>query len=727
MSDNIRVYLTGVVVAEDPQIDPNLSLGNLKSSNEVEGMHVSVTNPIWGVKVLYASSSNGIGVSNILAAAVNDELQYSAPGDDYGTAVVIANGETKTLYSLDTTKWVRVIRDTSNALTGSMRLTLSYGMNNLFDDSTVSGEEDYRCIAVTNDSDTLVSNVEMWCDDTEIKLGLDPIAAGPAFDTSGRDDNTVPVGVVFLYYDGTPNNPWNNITIVNPGFDTDLSGWSITEGWEWSGTGGGAAVLNNATGVLYQSLAITAGVQYRLTVSSGITSGTIAVGLGDTAGVDLDGTIGQQQLIIATNTDPLGFIASSAALAGIDDIVVEWQSANVGRLTVGNIAAGDTVYVWVKRTIANGIDATPYNQLNLGWSEDGSLGFQYRVEDSTLEGYELYRGTGGSSPDFDAAPYETFSTLPHTIPQQSPSDTYSFVTRFRNSFDIVSKNIAEFNIILDGNGDEVTPDPSPVEQLVVSPSVDGKVIVTAIYNSALDGLFPATSFNIYITDTGVDPDTGVDSPTNVAVGGGTLKRLSWTSTTEYAESADIRVIVTTLRGSSESIDSAVVTTTASATGPVAPDLQSYIWSGIPTLVWEHDSTTYIYWYPLIGLFRFVIDGVSIAGIGASRTMGIKTLVETPLDANTQTEVIEYNVTNNSIIVAGGTTLSTLMEVFPDGTLQVASAVEDPTYPKVIGSFTTDPVELRATSTDFSVDLSLTVMKLLDSGVLTALRFVEDSP
>lgn len=197
---------------------------------------------------------------------------------------------------------------------------------------------------------------------------------------------------------------------------------------------------------------------------------------------------------------------------------------------------------------------------------------QYRIADDDLERYELYVGTD-SSPDFESAPLETFTTLPHDTPALDASHTYYFVLRKRNKWNLLSQNIAEWTFVVDAEGEKEATKPSAPSSadVVLTPDVDGKVRLVANYYY-LEDSEEATKFLIYLTDDGSDPDPDVDVPTvvdMVKVDG--IAKLDWLSS-EYANGTTIKIIVRTRRIDTgpvnvDSVNTDIHTATTSTEGP----------------------------------------------------------------------------------------------------------------------------------------------------------------
>jgi hypothetical protein len=170
-ADSVRKYLTGASSDGGAQADHDLSLGNFRSSTEVEMLASSIASPISNITVEYISGANGPGTGTLTASGVND-LKWTPPGGTIGDAVTIANGETKIIEAgnSEPTKYVRVTRTTADDLTGTATITLTEKLNNVvgFDDvssaEATAGDIEYRCLAIKNESSASVTNVKAHLD-----------------------------------------------------------------------------------------------------------------------------------------------------------------------------------------------------------------------------------------------------------------------------------------------------------------------------------------------------------------------------------------------------------------------------------------------------------------------------------------------------------------------------------------------------------------------------------
>ena len=165
-ADSLRMYHTGAAADGNAQTDPNLSLGNFRSSTRMTATVVAVTSPIANVTVDFVSAENGTGAGSLTATGVND-LKWTPPGGTQGVAVTIANGETKILEAggSEPQKYIQVTRTSATALTGTATVTITNPLNNVagFDDlssaEASAGDTEYRCLAIKNEATVSITGV----------------------------------------------------------------------------------------------------------------------------------------------------------------------------------------------------------------------------------------------------------------------------------------------------------------------------------------------------------------------------------------------------------------------------------------------------------------------------------------------------------------------------------------------------------------------------------------
>jgi hypothetical protein len=212
-----------------------------------------------------------------------------------------------------------------------------------------------------------------------------------------------------------------------------------------------------------------------------------------------------------------------------------------------------------------------------GLAVTASLRADYRVADSTIEGYELYIGQD-AAPDFTAAPDETFTALPHETGALAVDHAYQLATRYRNRYNLVSQNITSWRVTTDGAGDAEAVPPTGPASTIVDPAAAGAVRIRAEYFPDVDGTtLAATIWAIWITSDGTDPDPDVDAvtATETMTTETGYARLDYTSGT-YADGLTIKVVVRTRRvdagpANVDSTNTVITSTTSDTDGPSTPD------------------------------------------------------------------------------------------------------------------------------------------------------------
>jgi len=351
------------------------------------------------------------------------------------------------------------------------------------------------------------------------------------------------------------------------------------------------------------------------------------------------------------------------------------------------------------------------------------IGGNYRIANDALTGFLLYQGLAGAEPDFDSAAFETFTAFPHTTAALPANDTYKFVVRKRNKYGLETQNIETTEFEIDALGAQAFVKPSAPVEVTASPGPAGVVDVTAKYYYLPDEANAATQWLVYVTNTGVDPDPGVDSPTVTTINktDGVGKFIHTTGA--FADAADIRVLVRVRRIESgpTNVDSSNLTATtavADTDGPAVP-VASCEWAIVTahenfTTLFSQDSTTFIEVQADLGIMRFWISGVLVAAIGSSRRLYLKgklTLLEYSSDVS-MSAVVEWNGAGTLWRFGVGSPLVRVMELDANGDLRVQAVRSESTYPKTDESFT-DHIEYHATpvATEFSLDLVKTAMSL----------------
>ena len=168
-ADSIRLYLTGAASDGAAQADPNLSLGKYRSSSLATTLGVAVAGGPANITVDYVSGACGEGDHSI-SSETTGSLAFTPAGGSKGTAVTIANGETKVLVAggSEPAKYCVVTRTSATNLSGTATVTTAYQFNNVVGFDNVStaeqaaGDSEYRCLAAKNVSAATTNGLLIW-------------------------------------------------------------------------------------------------------------------------------------------------------------------------------------------------------------------------------------------------------------------------------------------------------------------------------------------------------------------------------------------------------------------------------------------------------------------------------------------------------------------------------------------------------------------------------------
>lgn len=335
-ADSIIAFLSGASSDGATQTDPDLSLGNFRSSTEVGEMSVSVTSPIVDLNVDSASSNNAEGAGTLTALDANT-IAWTPPGGSQGPAVAILNGETKIVEGGggNLAEYITVSRTSATALTGAATVTLAVGLNRRFDDKTSTeqsaGDTDFRGTVLKNKSAVQVDAVFVYIG----SLGTDSVSDGGQLPASGAG------------------------TITTTG---TFANWPET---------GGCAIYDGATLqeiVYYESRTATV-----LTVP---TAGRALLGTSASAGDAADNCMAVPLVEIANeapSSQPTGNFQTIAdeGTAPTSVTFVKPHTAAAG-ISLGNIPGGEIVCIWEKRTTIVGALATTDLRNSLRYAYDAA-------------------------------------------------------------------------------------------------------------------------------------------------------------------------------------------------------------------------------------------------------------------------------------------------------------------------------------------------------------------
>lgn len=326
-ADSLRFYLTGAGSDGGSQTDPNASLGGYRSSTACQYMAASITSPISNITVDFVAGANGVGNGTLNAASAST-LTWTAPGGTAGPAVTIANGETKILESSgDPTKYIRITRTSTDDLTGTATLGLSYvandvtGFDNVSSTEAAAGDTEYRCLMVRNEHATIpVTNLAFFVG----TLGTQQVSDTGDLDASGAG------------------------TISTSGSFAD---WPET-GFCHINTGSTTREI-----VYYSSRTDTA-----LTIPAG---GRGKCGTTAAAGDQSDTLDAVPGIEVAVEV-PVSSAVQTIANEGTAPTGLTWKNGttSAGAATHSSLAVGALLALWIRRTIIAGHQSI-YNTVNL--------------------------------------------------------------------------------------------------------------------------------------------------------------------------------------------------------------------------------------------------------------------------------------------------------------------------------------------------------------------------
>lgn len=224
----LGIFLTGGL----SNTKPSLSLGGVVSTKEYRELRPVISNPISGLQILQVFTANGEGDASLEVDASNS-LVFTPPGEDAGTAVAIAVGETKIISGVDTNKAVMVKRFTNDQVFAG-KMTMSFvecfngmiSMSDIDNSRRVSGKTCYRCFALKNHSALDIYDLQIWVDpvaglQSTYSLAKEDIGSDGEVQIIA-DESSVPSGVVFQEVMG-----WRESLIVTESDDLFEAGDSI--------------------------------------------------------------------------------------------------------------------------------------------------------------------------------------------------------------------------------------------------------------------------------------------------------------------------------------------------------------------------------------------------------------------------------------------------------------------------------------------------------------------
>ena len=126
-------------------------------------------------------------------------------------------------------------------------------------------------------------------------------------------------GVLSTVYGIGAANSAGGELVTNGTFDSDLSSWTAGAGWAYSSS---LALLTSNTGTLVSSFAPVSGKTYKITFTSTLIGGAMAVSLGGTSFSGV-GTGNHTYYVTATNTNALTFTPTGSTSFSLDNVSVK--------------------------------------------------------------------------------------------------------------------------------------------------------------------------------------------------------------------------------------------------------------------------------------------------------------------------------------------------------------------------------------------------------------------
>ena len=162
--DGLHYYLSGASSDGGSQTDPELSLGNYRSSTRVNLHTLTFSSEISNITV---QNIGGLFFdSGILSVDSTDVLKFAVDGGSGTSLVTILNGETKLIpTSVTGDEFIVVTRTSTDALSGTTEFIVTPPIENVFAGDNVTteeatdGDDEYRAIFIKNASSKTITNV----------------------------------------------------------------------------------------------------------------------------------------------------------------------------------------------------------------------------------------------------------------------------------------------------------------------------------------------------------------------------------------------------------------------------------------------------------------------------------------------------------------------------------------------------------------------------------------
>lgn len=166
-ADALGLYLTGAASDGGAQVATSACLGNFRSSSEVRALAGVIEDPLR--EVIIERILPGVGEGDaVIRGDTSGNLYLTPAGTSEGTAVAIADGETKLIEGPARDQAIRVRRDGDESLFGSMTIGLVEQLNaaiagpNLSNAERIAGADKYRAIMLRAHGANPVISIVVW-------------------------------------------------------------------------------------------------------------------------------------------------------------------------------------------------------------------------------------------------------------------------------------------------------------------------------------------------------------------------------------------------------------------------------------------------------------------------------------------------------------------------------------------------------------------------------------
>lgn len=554
-ADSIGVYLSGTPDSSD-LYQQSESLGGAMLGAELLTLDYIPDTPIEGVCIQYISGANGVGYGYIRAASAST-LAYTAPGSaTEGTAVTLANGASAVLVDgADTSKYVRVYRDSAESMGGRMRLNIRKVYNNalaqtdLTNAERAAGKASYRGLFLRNRNSIACSSIKVWIR----TLGTQRVSNSAQLSSSGA----------------------GSITTTGSFADWPDKGFCH---------------IKTSGGTTREIVRYTSRTATTLTVDA---AGRAMLGTTAAAGASDDTLDCVPPIRLSWETPGDEGLIEALTNETTEPAAASWNSGitEATGLTLSSLADAANTALWIHREIpAGGPGFWGYE--NSIWLKFAASAVTYTVPftgyfqeaNTALVGFLGYAGDG-ELPDFTAAAAATGATLPLTYSLPLPSaglfKTYYVCLRERDQYGLIGQNqYSRIHKIDDAGNDVTAPVSDPVDTTLTN-TQSGEVVVDSWYYPDADS-DPADTWLVYSTTTGTNPNPSTDTPTEhtMTAGFGLRPYFHLQRTLgPYSFGADLRVLVRAMRSSddTESENVTPVTTSVSTAEILRPGFASLLY------------------------------------------------------------------------------------------------------------------------------------------------------